>query len=151
MFVGQYPTDYYHNYLNKNLPNILNKRINKSARNIKINGYDIHIEKYPCDRFRGYRPELIYYIGFPPYEEVVKQFKDVDNYIRFKKSIEWDTKYQSTRKESIRCINEAEEIDLRELIDDDYSLLQCEFKKLELKDKLKYIWLKIRNKFRKEK
>ena len=139
IFTGVYPSDYYLDYLARELLPNVSKQIVKSHRLVKINGYKIQIMKYPNERLRGYRPEFIYYIGDG----------NIINYNENNVRTEGDTKILSTRKEPIRCIDEAEEIDLREFIDDDYSLLQCRFKKLEWKDRFKYIWLQIRNKIRK--
>lgn len=146
IFTGEYPSDYFVNYIANNLPSNMNKRLIKSySKYIKVNGYDIKFMKYPDCKTRGYRPELTYFIG-----SIVNYNGNIVECDRSKKQIEMDTKYKSTRKEPIRYINEAEEIDLKEFIDDDYSLLKCRFKNLELKDKLKYIWLIVKNKFRKD-
>lgn len=145
IFTGEYPSDYYLNYLARELPREINKKVIREARYMSINGYDIKLMKYPDYKTRGYRPELIYFIG-----NTVNYNRNIVECDRAKKQIEFDTKYKSMRKEPIRYINEAEEIDLREFIDDNYSLLKCKFKKLKLKDKFRYIWLKIRNKLRKE-
>lgn len=146
IFTGVYPSDYYLNYLARELPN-LNKQIVKAHRVVNINGWNIKVMKYPDYKTRGYRPEFIYYIG---HTSVINYNGNIIDSDRENKQIQMNTEYKSTRKEPIRYINEAEEIDLREFIDDDYSLLQCKFKKLKWKDRFKYIWLKIRNKIKKE-
>lgn len=141
IFTGEYSSDYFVNYIANNLPSDMNKRLIKSySRYIKVNGYDIKFIKYPDCKTRGYRPEFIYRIGN------TLDYNNIEGSHRAIKQIEFDTKYKSTRKRPIRYINEAEEIDLREFINDDYSLLKCRFKKLKWKDKLKYVWLKVRNK-----
>jgi hypothetical protein len=144
IFTGEYPSDYFLDYIANKLPRDINKKVIKASRYIKVNGYDIRIIQRPDYHTRGYRPEFIYCIGN------TLDDRNIEGSHRAMKQIRFDTEYKSTRKEPIRYINEAEEIDLREFIDDDYSLLQCRFKKLEWKDKFRYVWLKIRNKFRKE-
>lgn len=151
IFTCDYPSDYYLDYLARELLPNISKQIIKAHRLIKVNGYNIQIMKYPNERLRGYRPEFVYYIGYPSFQTVLNKFRDVDGYIKLRKQVESDTKILSERKQPIRYINEAEEIDLREFTDDNYSLLRCKFKKLGYKDKLKYIWLNIRNIFRREK
>jgi hypothetical protein len=144
IFTSEYPSDYYLHYLVNELPREINKKVIKEARYMSINGYDIKLMKYPDYKTRGYRPELIYFIG-----NTVNYNGNIVECDRAKKQIEFDTKYKSMRKEPIRYINEAEEIDLREFIDDNYSLLKCTFNKLKWKDRFRYIWLNIRNKLRK--
>lgn len=145
IFTGEYPSAYFLDYIANNLPRDTTKRFVKSySRYIKVNGYDIKIIQRPDYHTRGCRPEFIYYIG-----DILDDKHIIDSH-RAIKQIEFDTEYKSTRKEPIRYINKAEEIDLREFIDDDYSLLKCRFKILKLKDKFKYVWLTIRNKIRRE-
>ena len=130
---------YYLHYLANKLPD-KNKKIHRIQNEITINGYNIRAMKKPHDRLRGCRPEFIYYIG---------DYNVLNNNVE-NKQIEMDTKTLSIRNEPIRYIDKTEEIDLREFIDDDYALLKCVFKKLKWKDKFKYVWLKVRNKLRKE-
>lgn len=137
IFVGEYPSDYFLNYLANKLPNT-NKRVIKTQRCIKINGYNIVVMKKPNLTLKGCRPEIIYYVG------------NVIGYNDDNVRTEGDTKILSNRKEPIRYIKEELEIDLREFIDDEYALLKCRFKRLKLKDKFKYVWLTIRNKIRRE-
>jgi hypothetical protein len=123
IFTGEYPSDYFLNYIANTLPRDINKRVIKVSRSIQVNGYNIRLMKHPNERLRGNRPEFVYYIGFPSFDTVLKEFGDTDDYIKIKRCIESDTKILSERKKTIRYINEAEEIDIREFIDDDYSLL----------------------------
>lgn len=88
IFTGEYPSDYFIDYLARELPN-LNKQIIKAHRMININGYNLKVMKYPDgERTRGYRPEFIYYIGDG----------NIKNYNRPNKQIERDTKIKSTKK-----------------------------------------------------
>ena len=140
IFTGEYPSAYFLDYIANTLPKDINKKVIKASRYIKVNGYDIRVVQRPDYHTRGYRPEFIYYIG------TILDDKDIVGSHRAMKQIEYDTEYKSTRSEPIRHINKAEEIDLREFIDNDYSLLKCRFKKLQWKDKFRYVWLNIRNK-----
>ena len=144
IFTGEYPSAYFLDYIANTLPKDINKKVIKASRYIKVNGYDIRVVQRPDYHTRGYRPEFIYKIG-----NILNQNNIIDSH-KAMKQVENDTKYKSTKKEPIRYIDEAEKIDLREFIDDDYALLKCRFKKLKWKDRFRYVWLKVRNKLRKE-
>lgn len=101
-------------YLLNNLKNI--KQKSSGMRLIKTNEYDIHIGDINCWQ-RAYRPEVVYV-----YRELLEYLEselmnDVYQDIQIK------TKMYSERKEPIRFIADFSEIDLKELEDDNYAMM----------------------------
>lgn len=95
-----------------------NKIISRKSVNqciIIINDYCIHIVKTICPLYyRGHRPEISY----------ISNSIDVKNqlYADAWEDIYIKTKMYSIRKQSVRFIHSFEDIDIQELVDDNYAL-----------------------------
>lgn len=105
----------YFDFLKDKIPKITKLRCSLNQSMIVVNGYYIRIIKTLCpEYYRGSKPEISY----------INKSIDVDNklYKDSWESIYINTEMYSNREMPVRFINSFEDIDIKELIDDNYAM-----------------------------